>query len=110
LAECGDRDRQWFPQRRVCLPELERAVAERLYEQLHKEQPFHDGTFSRWSKEPSAETPAHFLDGVSIWVAERDLNPGDLFTTEETATPWPSDEGPVGGELAADLDEPEQDE
>ncbi len=41
--------------------------------------PFHDGSFSRWSKEPSREFPFHYLDGVTIWLAPTDVNPDDDF-------------------------------
>lgn len=56
-------------------------AAERLYGLLHEKQPYHDGTFKRWAKEPSPEFPFHYLDGVSLWLANEDTNPDDDFLT-----------------------------
>lgn len=58
---------------------MEQAAAEARYDLLHKERPFHDGTFKKWSKERTAEFPCHFRDGVEIWVSDSDLNPHDHF-------------------------------
>ena len=58
---------------------MDLAAAERRYKTLHEKQPFHDGTFESWAKDPSLSHPYHFLDGVRIFVAETDLFPDDDF-------------------------------
>jgi len=71
---------------------MEQAGAIRLYERRHRDRPYHDGTFpeelSGWAKEPSRAHPFHFMDGVVITIAERDLNPDDHFLGK----PEPTDE------------------
>lgn len=79
LDECPDEERDWFPQRRVCWPAAQLAAAQRLYEELHKDEPYHDGSFEQWSKTASADFPFHYSDGVSIYLAETDENPEDDF-------------------------------
>lgn len=76
---CSDPKRDWYPQRYVCHVAMETAAANRRYDALHEKQPFHDGTFSRWSEKATAATPYHFHDGVTVYVAETDLNPNDDF-------------------------------
>lgn len=76
---CSDRSATWFPQRTICYPAMEAAAANRRYDQLHEEKPYHDGTFGRWSKEPTPGTPYHYKDGVTIWVAQEDYSPEDDF-------------------------------
>jgi hypothetical protein len=58
---------------------MEEASANWLYDEIHKERPYHDGTFRHWSSERTPETPCHYRDGVTIWVAPTDLNPEDRF-------------------------------
>jgi hypothetical protein len=58
---------------------MEQAAAEWRYAELHKDLPFHDGTFTSWAKERSLSHPYHLSDGVSVWVAESDLTPHDHF-------------------------------
>lgn len=60
---------------------MHEAAAQRQYKDLHKERPYHDGSFSRFTSEPTAATPFHFEDGVEIFVAAFDANPGDEFLT-----------------------------
>lgn len=67
---------------------MERAAADWSYDRLHEERPYHDGTWSQWSKERSLSTPFHYRDGVQIYVSTTDDDPDDLFTTEATASPW----------------------
>lgn len=55
------------------------AFANWRYDQLHEKQPFHDGTFTRWSDTRSMRTPYHYRDGVRVWVSAHDLNPDDDF-------------------------------
>lgn len=58
---------------------MELAAAQWRYSQMHEDRPYHDGTFTKWAKERSAKYPYHADDGVTIWVAETDLNPHDHF-------------------------------
>lgn len=58
---------------------MQQKGAQRLYEILHKDEPYHDGTFEAWAKDPSPDFPFHFADGVTIWMAEVDVNPDDKF-------------------------------
>jgi hypothetical protein len=55
------------------------ASAEATYDDLHKDLPFHDGTFKSWAPERSKQAPFHYRDGVSIWVTSIDLTPEDDF-------------------------------
>lgn len=60
---------------------MELAAAEWKYDRLHKDRPFHDGTFpddpEEWSAERNADTPYHHRDGVSFWVTSTDVSPHD---------------------------------
>lgn len=56
---------------------MQLAAANRRYDQLHKEKPFHDGTFRIWMEKPSQLTPFHYRDGVTIWISEEDLTSAD---------------------------------
>lgn len=58
---------------------MARKAAERAYEDLHEKRPWHDGTFTVWTSERTQSTPFHYLDGVGIYVAPIDVNPGDNF-------------------------------
>jgi hypothetical protein len=78
-GECADPDRDWFPQRSICYATLELISANAQYERLHKQLPYHDGTFKSWAAEPSRSHPYRFTDGVTIWVAPVDLDPEDDF-------------------------------
>ena len=98
--ECPDGKRDWFPQRRVCWPAAELAVAERTFDHLHKDAPWHDGSFQVWRKEFSPETPWHYKDGTTLYLSEVDENPDDHFLTDKLASPLgsvaeqaPGDEG-----------------
>ena len=64
---------------------MEEAAANRAYDELHKAQPFHDGTFKNWADKWSRETPFHYRDGVLISVSQRDT--GDDFLGGEDASP-----------------------
>lgn len=66
---------------------MERAAAERVYDLLHKDAPYHDGTWQEWVAEPSRSHPFHFSDGVTIWATQSDLSPGDKFLTDADARP-----------------------
>jgi hypothetical protein len=84
-SECGDDDRDWFPQLSICQPSMQLEAAKARYEQIHSERPFHDGTltpdghFARWSKTRSADYPYHWSDGVGIFLAPVDLGLGGDF-------------------------------
>lgn len=62
---------------------MEKAAADARYAELHEKRAYHDGTFPRdlsdWAEKRSAETPYHYLDGVTISVAPVDLAPHDHF-------------------------------
>lgn len=71
---------------------MEEAAANRRYDELHKDHPFHDGSFTKWSEKASLATPYHFRDGVEIRVAEVDINPTDQFLSAGTAFSVPGTE------------------
>lgn len=54
-------------------------AAQRAYGERHKGQPFHDGTFTHWAEKWSPHMPFHYMDGVTIWMSETDVNPDDKF-------------------------------
>lgn len=77
VSECNHKT--WYPHRTVCTPAMAKAAAEARYDELHDEQPYHDGTFTRWSSKRSKDTPAHYRDGVTISVHREDLDPDHDF-------------------------------
>lgn len=87
IAECSDASREFYAQRLVCRASMERAAAERAFDKLHEDAPFHDGSFASWAKEWSEEYPYHAKDGMTVYVADTDVNPGDLFTADADAVP-----------------------
>jgi hypothetical protein len=80
---CADPERIWYPQMSVCRVEMEAAAAQAQYDRLHEKRPWHDGTFTDWAAEPSADHPYHRDFGTRIWVTETDLGLGGNFTTRE---------------------------
>lgn len=76
---CSDPERKWYPQRSVDYVLMETTAANRMYDALHKDLPYHDGRFRNWSAEPSNLTPYHYRDGVTVWVATSDRDPHDHF-------------------------------
>ena len=54
------------------------------YARLHEKRPWHDGSFSKWSEEPSATFRFHFQHGTTIWVAETDLGHGGDFLSSRS--------------------------
>lgn len=66
---------------------MTRAAAIALYGDLHEAAPYHDGSFTSWSKERTRSHPYKYDEGVSIGVAETDFAPDDMFTTEVDAKP-----------------------
>lgn len=93
MSECGDDERDWFPQRSVCWPTAQLKAAERLYEKQHEERPYHDGSFSEWASQPSLDYPFHYMDGVSFWLSPVDLNPEDDWLGNVPASDADEDEG-----------------
>ena len=75
---------------------MEREAASAAYADLHKDAPYHDGSFKSWAKERSRSHPYHYGDGVTFGVADHDLWPGDRFTTDQYASP--------SGVVSPDLD------
>lgn len=65
------------------------AAANGRYDDLHKEQPYHDGTFTFWAKDRSRAFPYHYRDGVSIWVTREDLSPDDDFLEDGSVVAGP---------------------
>lgn len=65
---------------------MEQAAAQWRYDELHKDAPFHDGTFpddpGDWSPTRTLDTPYHYSDGVVVWVSQYDLTPDDHFLGE----------------------------
>lgn len=90
--ECPDDERDWFPQRDVCWPAAQLAAANRRYAMLHEGAPYHDGSFARWAKEPSADFPFHYLDGVTIWLSPVDLTPDDDFLGQSVPQQTPGEQ------------------
>jgi hypothetical protein len=76
---CADPERTFYPQRIVCYATMEQQAAEALYERLHHDRPWHDGTFEDWAAEPSTSHPYHISHGVTIVATERDFAPDDDF-------------------------------
>lgn len=72
-----------------------RSAAQDKYKALHEERPYHDGSFTDWAKDRSAQYPFHFEAGVTVDVAEDDLHPWDEFTKKVDASPVPH-EAPTG--------------
>src|SRR5690606_5235770 len=79
VSECGDDERDWFPQLVVCQPSMQLEAAKRRFALLHEERPYHDGTMTLWSEKPSPSYPFHFSDGASIFLAEKDYGLGGDF-------------------------------
>lgn len=80
---CADADRTWFPQLTVCYPTMVEESARAEYARLHEKRPWHDGSFSKWSEEPSATFRFHFQHGTHIWAADTDHELGGDFLRSE---------------------------
>lgn len=66
---------------------MELVAANAQYAKLHEKRPYHEGGFKTWAKERSSKHPYRYDEGVHIYLAPTDLNPGDEFLTEEDANP-----------------------
>lgn len=65
---------------------MEQSAAQRRWDDLHKDRPYHDGTFTDWRPEPDDAHPYHYGDGVRIVVVpDSDPSPDDEFLVEESA-------------------------
>lgn len=74
---------------------MARESANAAYEALHKDRPWHNGSFRSWATERSDSHPFYYTHGVTIGVADFDAAPWDLFTTEANASPVPAESGQV---------------
>ena len=72
---------------------MEQRAADAAYAKLHEKEPYHNGSFTSWSKDRGPDHPYHFNDGVSIGVSGYDIAPHDKFTTERDASPEPPEGG-----------------
>lgn len=64
----------------VCYPTMEQQSTQARYERLRAERgEWHDGTFTKWAKEPSRDFPVHHSHGTTIWVSEVDHGFGGDF-------------------------------
>lgn len=91
-SECPDDERDWFPQLHICYVEMQLEGAKGLYAELHRERPFHDGSFQRWSENRTPDFPFRFDDGTTVWLSPVDLEPGNDFLGRASGSP--------GGEIA----------
>lgn len=64
---------------------MELAAAERKYDDLHHDAPWHDGTFENWSAEKSPAFPYGHRDGVQLWISPVDVDPDDRFLSPASA-------------------------
>lgn len=87
LAECSDSTLTHYPFRRVCYVSMNLEAAGAAYDELHKKNPWHDGTFKSWREERSDSHPFHYTHGVKFGIADRDVAPWDTFTTDTYASP-----------------------
>lgn len=71
----------------MCWPTAQLEVAKRLFDAVHKAQPWHDGTYTIRSEKFSKLTPFRYDDGHRFYLAEWDENPDDDFTTNPAAKP-----------------------
>lgn len=77
---------------------MELAAANRTYDRLHKEKPFHDGSWGSWRKEPSRSHPYHYRDGITLTVGREDTEPSGEFLTDVNAKPGGVVDGDPPGE------------
>lgn len=69
------------------------------FERLHKDRPWHDGSFpedlSKWAAQPSAKHPFHFSHGTTVWVSLEDHGEGgDFLRTGAAVADQREDEHP----------------
>lgn len=95
VSECGDDERDWFPQRTICWPTAQLEAAKRRYAMLHADEQYTDG-LGGWAKDASIQFPFHYSDGVSFWLSRVDLTPDDDFLGQSVAGEGPRDDGDGG--------------
>lgn len=76
---CGNPDRDFYPVRRICWQTAASAAFARMYDLMHADEPYHDGTFTHWSKHPSKATPFKYDDGVTVYASPVNEHPDDDF-------------------------------
>lgn len=99
---CSDPTVLWYPQRSVCYATREKEAALAKYHALHDAESghvWHNGDETSWSKVRDDDHPYHYMHGVSVWVARRDVNPDDHFLTSSVPGRFAAGEGdPDAGE------------
>lgn len=68
----------------VCYATMQRAALMRSWRDMHGGE-YHDGSFRRWSKEPSEEFRFHRDDGVTLTVADYDDGSWDALLGSEAS-------------------------
>lgn len=91
-SEC-EQPRPWYPQRSVCYARQAHAAAQRRFDEIHEDTPWHDGTYTVFTAKPTTATPFHYMDGVTLWVSSKDLSPDDDFLGD-LVTSRPPSSGP----------------
>ncbi len=66
---------------------MELQAAQAAYDRLHEDRPYHNGTFTDWAEKADELHPYRYTDGVTIDVADFDLDPDDHFMDDEFAQP-----------------------
>lgn len=89
LEECSDPEREWFPQLSVCYATMEERSAQTRFDEIHKDRPWHDGSFpedrAAWSDKRTAETPFRYDWGARVFVTDTDLDMGGDFLWQSVA-------------------------
>jgi hypothetical protein len=80
-SECSDPAKVWHANRVTCHATRARLAAQGLWDQLHADKPFHDGTESSWDEKRSMSHPYRYDEGVTIVAMLEDLTPDDKFLT-----------------------------
>lgn len=79
--------------RRICWQTATSLAFARMYDLRHEDEPYHDGTFTNWSKHPSKATPFKYDDGVTVYASLHNEHPDDDFLGEpSTPDDEPDDE------------------
>lgn len=88
-SECPDAERDWFPQRHVCLVEMQLKAAQRRYDEIHKDAAYHDGSFQNWAEKPSLDYPFKYNDGVTIWLSSEPGSDEEDWLQQAVSRPTP---------------------
>lgn len=73
--ECKDAEKVWHLWRKVCHKTAALAAARRIHDEEYKSEPWSNEAGTKRAKEFSEATPFHYLDGVSLWVADKPQHP-----------------------------------